>query len=1201
MILICIVLVIVALICIGSAPVPAYWFVKGDLDTICHLSDDGYDTLIFISLGDGLWQVGRDGLTVIDSAAILDYLHFVSGIDSLELDYTLLDSIINQKGVYAPGEDNTLSDTGTYNNTSGFGLAGGKTGVSLKVKGLIEGSNITITQSGDSSLAIAGTAGGSGSEDSLVIRASSTDYSILSNALRLYFRYGLLSVAADSGTVVDTISVKVDTSGLNSTWKIATASLADDVDTTGTKIAAAVGIRDDSLANHKTIIDKVTDDTTNYQTAHGWGDHSAAGYLADNLLSFYKYFDRTYFDTLIDASGDSIICIFADSMDIGKFDTDDLAQGSSNLYNQTHTGDVTGSVALDIASGVVGTAEIDNASILFEDIGQNSATTDQVMTWSGSAWTASNQVTGLTLANLFALCDRTYFDTTTAFATDSLIVIFAEAADSSGKALQDASGNVITTTYLKNADDTCGWMFFNDTTIFGNKDIRIKPWAGSGQMIFNNGAVLAIGASSMLALASMSYLQFDDQTFMSFTDGDGLTWRAADSTLMVQIDSLTLEYDNDTIQVDTSFMATVGHAENYADTTVHDTADVVRSEAAAAYETIANVGKIGDDTTNYQTAYGWGDHSGLYPTVADFGKVTDDTTSWNKAADTIAAWDNGALKTDSAYYADTANILKDFFAVGDCEITGRFRPWMYKADLDIDKYVAQNNPDYLRLLIPDEYFINGVDTTHADSFAALHPSVVYVPGGWPRDNKTRFKYWLVETPYPGGAGDENPCIHVSNDMVRWHEFYRGDDSGSGEFDAGIYDSTLHNPVWERSDLVVASHTDAYNDTVDFLCDCEFFYGYDDKMWMMWKATWTHNTGYPSIDTSVIWASYSSNGLDWSTPARAIVTVTDSVTNWPSRLSPAVVADTGGTYKMWVVDEMNGAADPDNAVVMLTATDPEGPWTTVDTTDLEGQYAGNDMWHMDVVAYGPDQYVSIILEKTYPYRLYLATSGDGLTWEQASDPVLTGTENSADWDKQIYRATGIWVDKGDRWNLGIFYTGTAADSCGVGYTEAYIPIRVDSGQWEVVNFENVYGRDATGDSVILTLEQTVSSKYCLLTDSCYGATETDNFGVTGCFPWDFTAETLFVTYQTSSVVENMSEITDISISGPDFSSGTNCADSAYWTSSTDYGAAALTRQAISLGTENFSQGDKVGISFSTYFFQAGEWLRVFTVQIKGRRR
>lgn len=67
----------------------------------------------------------------------------------------------NDTGAGAGGEANTLGDTGTFNGTEGFGLAGGKTGVVLKVKGLIEGTGITIAASGDSALTITA-AGGSG-------------------------------------------------------------------------------------------------------------------------------------------------------------------------------------------------------------------------------------------------------------------------------------------------------------------------------------------------------------------------------------------------------------------------------------------------------------------------------------------------------------------------------------------------------------------------------------------------------------------------------------------------------------------------------------------------------------------------------------------------------------------------------------------------------------------------------------------------------------------------------------------------------------------------------------------------------------------------------------------------------------------------------------------------------------------------------
>lgn len=47
-------------------------------------------------------------------------------------------------------------------------------------------------------------------------------------------------------------------------------------------------------------------------------------------------------------------------------DSDDIAEGSSNLYNQTHVGDVTGATVLSIASGAV---DYDNLGVEFKSRG----------------------------------------------------------------------------------------------------------------------------------------------------------------------------------------------------------------------------------------------------------------------------------------------------------------------------------------------------------------------------------------------------------------------------------------------------------------------------------------------------------------------------------------------------------------------------------------------------------------------------------------------------------------------------------------------------------------------------------------------------------------------------------------------------------------------------------------------------------------
>lgn len=119
----------------------------------------------------------------------------------------------------------------------------------------------------------------------------------------------------------------IDTTTLDTIQNAHKAVLSDDADTSGTKLSAA-------LANR----------------------------LDDLLSDVYKYFDRTYFDTAADAGGDSIICIYSDSTDLSKFDTDDLSEGTAK-YNVTHTGDVTGATELTIAANIVDTSDMAHAPL----------------------------------------------------------------------------------------------------------------------------------------------------------------------------------------------------------------------------------------------------------------------------------------------------------------------------------------------------------------------------------------------------------------------------------------------------------------------------------------------------------------------------------------------------------------------------------------------------------------------------------------------------------------------------------------------------------------------------------------------------------------------------------------------------------------------------------------------------------------------
>ena len=59
----------------------------------------------------------------------------------------------------AGGETNTLNDTGTFNGTEGFGLTQTKAVAELRIRGLIEGANITIAASGDTAYTVTAGAG----------------------------------------------------------------------------------------------------------------------------------------------------------------------------------------------------------------------------------------------------------------------------------------------------------------------------------------------------------------------------------------------------------------------------------------------------------------------------------------------------------------------------------------------------------------------------------------------------------------------------------------------------------------------------------------------------------------------------------------------------------------------------------------------------------------------------------------------------------------------------------------------------------------------------------------------------------------------------------------------------------------------------------------------------------------------------------
>jgi len=256
-------------------------------------------------------------------------------------------------------------------------------------------------------------------------------------------------------------------------------------------------------------------------------------------------------------------------------------------------------------------------------------------------------------------------------------------------------------------------------------------------------------------------------------------------------------------------------------------------------------------------------------------------------------------------------------------------------------------------------------TTYDGSNHPTHPSVVYRAGGW-----NGFPYWMVMTPYPtelntgGGSAEsdalENPSILCSLDGYTW------------QVPVG-----LTNPIEPH---IVGG--DCWSDP------CMFFDG--DTL----VCTYRYN-GDVSIH-----AKTSTDGVHWSSSS-IILAAANTSTN--DRISPAFIKTSTG----WAMFATERTPSP-NHVSRRTATDWRGPWSDPTITTGLTPTAGNEIWHLGVVAFDETTLHAFFSDHTTPAQLYGATSTDGgLTWIQLSNPMIlspaTGrTDLAYRWDRNIYK-------------------------------------------------------------------------------------------------------------------------------------------------------------------------------------------------------
>lgn len=395
--------------------------------------------------------------------------------------------------------------------------------------------------------------------------------------------------------------------------------------------------------------------------------------------------------------------------------------------------------------------------------------------------------------------------------------------------------------------------------------------------------------------------------------------------------------------------------------------------------------------------------------VADSAVVAADAVNADTAAH--AHWPADSADIANKSYVDSKGIqdstTQSLFVSGTIEGTGEPVWWNHRHTLDYTTAYAVNATTIETLPTP-----TGGDVVCSVANEGLHPSILYTPKG---ALGTRWQEWMMWT--TGESCTENPNLIVRTNGNPWTEFYRGPDSGA--YGEGYGDSTFTNPLYDTSDFA----------DITYLSDPDIFGTADGKIGMVFRAT----DQVADPDSHLIKVSLTSDGLTWS----------DTTILWGSMdsasdlMSPSVLLDTSGTYKLWAVERNGG---DENTVILFESAYPESGWVFVGTTDLWAHDTSlTDIWHIDVSQRGPDEYVALVYEcqnnangggfLEESGNIHMATSPNGLTgWTIGAAPVITHDTGSGTWyESYLYRATGYWRHTGKDDDMVMYYSAFTNDS------------------------------------------------------------------------------------------------------------------------------------------------------------------------------
>ncbi len=192
--------------------------------------------------------------------------------------------------------------------------------------------------------------------------------------------------------------------------------------------------------------------------------------------------------------------------------------------------------------------------------------------------------------------------------------------------------------------------------------------------------------------------------------------------------------------------------------------------------------------------------------------------------------------------------------------------------------------------------------TSDGSGQAVHPDVVYIPGGF---GSKKWPYWMVCTPYPcGNERFENPEIFVSYDAITW-----------------FIPDGVRNPIVPPLEIATSHHSDP-----DILFHA-------NMLWLIYRQTIRSKTSRENI----LYLIKSSDGVSWSRP---IAILRDK--EGAELLSPSIVHD-GTSFLLWTVETHGGEFQ-----IMRRTSQDCLVWDKAVAGSISRLEKGRHPWHIDVI-------------------------------------------------------------------------------------------------------------------------------------------------------------------------------------------------------------------------------------------------------------